>query len=58
MAAAVLTVAALAFLLPDDFRALPGWIFQLLLLVFLVVLVIGDPDASTATVAGCTSRRT
>jgi uncharacterized membrane protein len=43
MAAAVLTVAALAFLLPDDFRALPGWIFQLLLLVFLVVLVIGDP---------------
>ena len=43
MAAAVLTVAALAFLLPDDFRPLPGWIFQLVLLVFLVVLVIGDP---------------
>ena len=43
MAAAVLTVAAVAFVLPDDFRALPGWIFQLLLLVFLVVLVIGDP---------------
>ena len=31
------------FLLPDDFRALPGWIFQLLLLAFLGVLVIGDP---------------
>ena len=43
MAVAVLTVAALAFLLPDDFRPLPGWIFQLLLLAFLVVLVIGDP---------------
>ena len=43
MAVAVLMVAALAFLLPDDFRPLPGWIFQLVLLVFLVVLVIGDP---------------
>ena len=43
MAAAVLTVAALAFLLPDDFRPLPGWIFQVLLLAFLVVLIIGDP---------------
>ena len=43
MAAAVLMVAALAFLLPDDFRPLPGWIFQLVLLAFLVVLVIGDP---------------
>ncbi len=43
MAVAVLTVAALAFLLPDDFRPLPGWIFQVLLLAFLVVLMIGDP---------------
>lgn len=43
MAVAVLTVGALHAFLPDSLVFLPHWVFQVVLLVFLLVLVIGDP---------------
>jgi uncharacterized membrane protein len=43
MAAAVVVVGLLHATLPDDFLILPGWVYQVLLLVFLAILVIGDP---------------
>jgi hypothetical protein len=43
MAIAVLTVGALHATLPADFRLIPGWVFQALLVAFLGVLIIGDP---------------
>jgi hypothetical protein len=43
MALAVVAVGGLHAALPADFRPLPGWILQLLLLAFLTVLIVGDP---------------
>lgn len=43
MALAVLAVGGLHWFLPADFAALPPWVFEVLLIVFLVVLVAGDP---------------
>jgi hypothetical protein len=45
MALAVLAVAVLYQFIPDDFRLTPAfrWIFPLFLVVFLLVLIIGDP---------------
>lgn len=45
MALAVITVGILQELLPTDFRAAPGlfYLFPVLLLIFLAVLIIGDP---------------
>jgi hypothetical protein len=43
MVAAVLAVAALHAWLPASFRVAPGWVFQLVLLGFILVLVVGDP---------------
>lgn len=43
MALAVLTVGALRLALPEGFALLPTWVFEALLLMFLAVLVIGDP---------------
>ena len=43
MATAVVTVGVLPELVPDDFRLLPGYVYPILLLGFLVVLILGDP---------------
>jgi hypothetical protein len=43
MALAVVTVGALHRALPDGFTLAPMWVFQALLLIFLAVLIIGDP---------------
>jgi hypothetical protein len=43
MAAAVLVTAALHQLLPGHFRVSPHWLYPAFMVVFLVILVIGDP---------------
>ncbi len=43
MALAVLVAGALHKFLPETFTELPDWAFQSILLVFLLVLIIGDP---------------
>lgn len=43
MAVAVLAVGGLHAALPDDFRTIPSWVLQGFLVVFLAVLVLGDP---------------
>ncbi len=43
MALAVVAVGALHAALPADFRPLPGWVLQVLLLAFLTVLIVADP---------------
>ncbi len=43
MATAVVTVGVLQEVVLDDFRALPRFVYPLLLVIFLVVLIVGDP---------------
>ncbi len=43
MAAAVVTVGVLQEVVLDDFRALPRFVYPLLLVIFLVILIVGDP---------------
>ncbi len=43
MALAVVTIGVLHAMLPADFRVMPAFVFQMVLVAFLVVLVVGDP---------------
>jgi hypothetical protein len=43
MAAAVICVGVLNAFLPSDFRLMPWWVFQIAILTFLAVLIVGDP---------------
>jgi len=43
MATAVVSVGILQELVPDDFRVLPRLVYPILLILFLAVLIVGDP---------------